>query len=103
MRALLLFALSLTAWLGCGNAADCDRGCRNYYQLHYWEEANAEIAKAPEAEREALRKQKLVDLEERTNAGIQLCIKQCTTAASKDEIKCMIAARTAPEAKKCIK
>jgi len=102
MRALILVAFSMTAWLGCGSAGECDKACRNYYTLHYWEAANAEIAKLPEAEREALRKQKLMELDERANKGITLCTKQCTTAASKDQIKCMIEARTAPDAKKCL-
>jgi hypothetical protein len=64
--------------------------------------AEREIAAAPEAEREALRKQKHIDLEERTNKGIQLCMKQCRTAATKEQVACLIAATTPEAAKKCL-
>ena len=102
MRALAALLLALLA-AGCGaNDGDCDKACRNYFQLHYWEEANAEIAVAPVAEREALRQQKLVQLEERTNKGIVLCVKQCRTAATKEQVACMLGAKTKAEAKTCL-
>ena len=34
--------------LGCkGNPEKCDKGCRNFFELVYWEKANAEIDSAP--------------------------------------------------------
>jgi hypothetical protein len=105
MRALASFLLAASAVLAAAcsaSDADCNKACRNYYQLHYWQAAEREIAAAPEAEREALRKQKHMDLEERTNKGIPLCMKQCTTAATKEQVACLIAATTPEEAKKCL-
>jgi hypothetical protein len=100
---LLVASFVLGLLVSCGaNDADCDKACRNFFQLHYWQEAEREIAAAPEAEREALRKQKHIDLEERTNKGIQLCMKQCRTAATKEQVACLIAATTPEAAKKCL-
>src|SRR5688500_15810310 len=101
MRALAVLLLLVLAACGA-NDGDCDKACRNYFQLHYWDEANAEIAGAPLAEREALRQQKLVDLEARTNEGIVLCVKQCRTAATKDQVKCLLDAKSSADAKTCI-
>jgi hypothetical protein len=103
MRALVASLLLALAAAGCGaNDGDCDKACRNYFQLHYWEEANAEIAGVPVAEREALRQKKLVELEERTNKGIVLCMKQCRTAATKEQVACLIDATTKAAAKECL-
>jgi hypothetical protein len=102
MRALAVLLLALLA-AGCGASdADCDKACRNYFQLHYWEEANAEIAGVPVAEREALRQRKLVELEERTNKGIVLCVKQCRTAATKEQVACMLDAKSKADVVACL-
>jgi hypothetical protein len=106
MRALAacLFAMLVTVGVGaCGAAdADCDRACRNYFELHYWEEANAEIAVAPVEKREEMRKEKLVALEDRMSKGIMLCMKQCKTAATKEQVACLLDAKTTADAKKCL-
>ena len=103
MRALVATLLLALAAAGCGaNDGDCDKACRNYFALHYWEKANAEIAGAPLAEREALRQAKLVELEERTNKGIVLCMKQCRTAATKEQVACLIDAKTTADAVACL-
>src|SRR5690349_12436140 len=106
MRALAPSFLSVLALVpvlaGCrSDAGECNTACRNGYQLTYRKNANAEISKLPEAEREAARKRKLMDLEEQTNKGINFCVQRCTSAGNDDQVKCMIAAKTAEEAMKC--
>jgi hypothetical protein len=100
MRILLALLLLLAA---CDKAqtAQCDLGCRNYFRLHYWQEAEIEIAALPEAERPALRKKKEAELEARMQENIDLCVTKCKSGASKQRVKCWIEAKTAPEAEKC--
>lgn len=100
MRYALLVLLFLAA---CDKAqtAQCDLGCRNYFRLHYWREAEAEIKQLPEAERPAYRKKKEAELEERMQQNIDLCVTKCKSGASKQRVKCWIDAKTAEEAEKC--
>src|SRR5689334_20301168 len=98
--AVVAAALGLGA---CGaSGADCDKACRNYFTLHYWEDADKEIAKAPPEQREAIRKQKVEALEERMQNGLGMCTSQCKEAADGDESKCMINAKTVKEIEACV-
>ena len=98
--AVLAVLIALTA---CKKASveDCDKGCRNYFELHYWQQADMEIARAPAEEREALRQQKIAELEPRMMQNLELCVQKCKSGADPGRAKCWAAARTTAEAKKC--
>jgi hypothetical protein len=100
--ALTAIVLSLAALAGCrGDPVKCDQGCRNYFTLHFWAEADKELARAPADQRDALRKQKLGDLDKRMADGVDMCVSQCQAASNKDDIECMIAAKTVEQVRAC--
>jgi len=106
MRALAALALSLVGLVGCQKSSyqECDVACRNYYYVHYWRDAELEIAKVPEAQRAELRKQKQIDYEPRMMKELNLCIVQCQkTPATPEQVKCMTEAKTAETAEACLK
>jgi hypothetical protein len=105
VRTSIFFAalLALTACTGGAEQGECDKGCRNFYQLHYWEDVELEAAKLPDdAARDKLRKERLGELETRMMKGIPQCVAQCAKAASPEQTKCMIEAKSTAEAKKCL-
>jgi hypothetical protein len=88
--------------LGCkGDPDKCDTGCRNYAQLVFWDNAEKEIAAAPAAERDALRKKKMGEFSHNVSRGIDMCTSQCMSANNSKTIDCLIAAKTAKEARAC--
>lgn len=101
MRWLAVLALALTACKG--NPEKCDKACRNYAKLVFWEQAEAEIAAAPADRRDALRKEKLAKFTKDLDHGINMCSSQCVSATttSDKQADCMIEAKTAKEAKDC--
>ena len=102
MRTLFAAALVL-ALASCSKATveECDKGCRNYFTLHYWESAEREIAAAPESEREELRAKKASELEPRLMKELDLCVQKCRSGADKTRVKCWINAKTSADARKC--
>lgn len=102
MRALLLGLVVVLA-AACDKATleECDRGCRNYFTLHYWEEAEQEIAAAPEAERAALRAKKVSELEPRMMQNLELCVSKCRSGSDSKRAKCWGAAKTTADARAC--
>jgi hypothetical protein len=80
----------------------CEQGIRNYAQLVYWDQADAEIAAAPVAQRDALRKDKLAKFQADMERGLQIEVSKCTSANFGSQIDCMNAAKTAKQAKACI-
>jgi hypothetical protein len=90
--------------LGCkGNPEKCDKACRHYAELVFWQEADAEIAAAPPEQRDELRKQKLAKFTSQLEKGINMCTSQCVSASgmSDTQVDCMIEAKTAEQAKDC--
>jgi hypothetical protein len=98
-----LVAVLLVATLGChkGNPETCDKVCRNYAELVYWEKANAEIAAAPAEKRDELRQQKLAEFTKNLELGINTCTSKCISADNDDTNKCVLAAKTAQQARAC--
>ena len=100
-----LLALCFVFSTGCqackGDPEQCDRACRNYAELIFWEKANAEIDQLPVGERDALRKQKMAELARNLSEGIDLCTSKCVSANNTKTNDCLIAARTADAAKAC--
>jgi len=101
MRWLVVAILFATACKG--DPDKCEKACRNYAELTFWKGADAEIAAAPEAQREALRKEKLAKFTADLEHGINLCVSQCVSAtATSDKVAdCMIAAKTAEAVRLC--
>ncbi len=98
-----LFVLAFaTAALGCkGDRNKCEDACRNYATLVYWETADKEIAAAPEADREALKKKKLSEFTHHLEQGVEMCTNQCSSANNDEQMDCMRNAKTATEARAC--
>lgn len=84
-----------------GDMQKCEQACRNYGTLLYWQISDAEVAKAPPAERDALRKRKLGEFEAKLEGGVDMCVSQCQSANNDKDIDCMIAAKTADQVKAC--
>jgi hypothetical protein len=103
--ALPLLALAILAAGGAckGDARKCEVGCRNYATLAFWNAADREVAAAPADQRDAVRKRKLSELDEKLSSGIDMCVSQCQAANNDTEIDCLIAAKTADQATECLK
>jgi hypothetical protein len=101
-RALVLAALAL-GLAGCkGDRQKCEAACRNFGTLLYWQIADKDIAAAPAAERAALRKRKLGEFSSQLENGVDICVDQCSSANNDKQTSCMIAAKTADAAAKCV-
>ena len=100
----IFFAFALASTLAaCGASGDkCDKGCRNYFTLHFWEDADRQIEKAPPEQRDALRKKKAEELDPRMQGELGMCVSQCREAAGNDEANCMIAAKTVKDVEACV-
>jgi hypothetical protein len=102
MRILVLaLVLGLAGCADKAAAQQCDLGCRNYFKLHYWQQAERDIAAAPESERAALRKEFEGKLESRMQQELDLCVSKCKSGATKKRVQCWIDAKTSAEAMAC--
>lgn len=84
-----------------GDRKQCEAACRNYATLVYPKVTEAEIAKLPEAEREAARRKKAAAFSSQLENGVETCINQCASANNDEQIDCMIQAKTADQATAC--
>lgn len=97
-----LFVLALASAFGCkGDRNKCEEACRNYATLVYWEKTDAEIAAAPEKDRELLKKKKLSEFTNYLEQGVDLCVNQCSSANNEEQTECMRTAKTGKEARAC--
>lgn len=101
MRLVVLLGVLLSACKG--DQLKCEQACRNYGTLVYWQRADAEIAAAPAGERDALRKRRLGEFDSKLENGVDMCVSQCQSANNEKDMDCMIAAKTADQAKACVK
>jgi hypothetical protein len=102
MRHVFALLLASTLAIGCkGDPEKCDQACRNYAELIYWDKANVEIEAAPVAQRDELRKQKLAEFTKNLENGMHACTSKCLSANNDTQIKCLIDAKTAKEARVC--
>jgi hypothetical protein len=84
-----------------GDPEKCERAVRNYSQLVYWQEADAEIAATPPDKREPLRKKKLAMFEAEMQRSLDTIVSKCTSANNDTMTDCMINAKSAEQAKAC--
>ncbi len=104
MRSLLglVFVASLLG-IGCkGDPEKCEKACRNYAELIFWEKADAEISAAPVEQRDELRKQRLAEFTRNLENGLNTCTSKCLSANKEEDINCMMGAKTAKQAKACV-
>ena len=88
---------------GCkGDPQKCEDACRNYAQLVFWDQADAEIAAAPPEKRDALRKEKLAEFTKNLELGLNTCTSKCLSANNDTDMKCMLKAKTSKEVKACV-
>jgi hypothetical protein len=103
LRPAPAFVLALALVAGCrGDPVQCDKGCRNYYTQTFWEQADAEIAKAPPDQRDAMRKEKLGALDKGLASGVDMCVSQCISVGNTNDTECMVAAKSAKEVRACV-
>ncbi|MBP6634088.1 MAG: hypothetical protein KBG28_09600 [Kofleriaceae bacterium] len=104
-RALVVALTVLVALAGaaCGKAPrkQCEEMCRRFAELAFWDGAEREIAAAPEPERAALRSKKQAEFETKLAEGVDFCVSKCRSANNEDDNKCVIAAKTFADARKC--
>ena len=105
MRSVCLLVLFLAA---CSRPTpeQCDKLCRRYNELHFWDRFEKDAAGlAPDA-REKLRADRQKELDEinarEFDPGRENCVKECRRSAGRDEVTCVEAAKTGPEAKACL-
>ncbi len=100
MRWTLLLVCLVT--LGCkGDPVKCEKGIRNYFTLLFWDQAEKEIAAAPPEKRDLVRKEQTAKLDHSIEDRIDVVISKCTAANNDTQIDCMIAAKTAGQARAC--
>ena len=97
--------LALAALAACarGDQKKCTDGCRNYYTLSYWHDAERDLAAVPAEQREALHKKQTDDFAKRLDDGLGMCVSQCQGADNDKEIECQLKAKTYDEAHACMK
>ncbi|MDB4956148.1 MAG: hypothetical protein JWO36_3717 [Myxococcales bacterium] len=104
MKSPLAVLAMLAGLAACkGDPDKCERAVRNYSQLVYWQEADAEIAATAPDRREAVRKKKLAAFEAELQRSLDTIVSKCTSANNDDMTNCMIEAKTGEQAKACTK
>lgn len=76
------------------DAAACERACRNYATLRFWQRADGELAALPEAARADARSRKTAELADKLAPGVADCASQCLAANNATQTACMGAATT---------
>lgn len=101
VRVVICASLALQLGACKGDRTKCEKAARNYAELMYWKQANAELAALPEAEREEARKKKLSAFTNELESNIDFVTEQCVSANNDEQVDCMIAAKTAEAVAKC--
>lgn len=98
----------LLAGLGCKSKPDiedCRRACLNYNKIMFWDKVEDEVKDLEVAESAKLRAQREVDFHEivmrEEDPGLMNCITNIEQNATKDDVACMLVAKTADELKEC--
>lgn len=105
MRVLVLAAALLASLAACdkANTEECDKGCRNYFALKYWEDQDKLIAAAPEDERAKMREEAELLEEKRLLQNLDLCVTKCKSGATSERANCWAKATSVAELEKCPK
>ncbi len=79
----------------------CERACRNFAHLKYWEAANIEIAALPPGDQAAARTQKTSELAKGIEEGLPKCVDACMAANNSTQMACIAAATSAAALNAC--
>lgn len=66
----------------------CDRACRNYATLKFWDRAEPALSALPEADRAAAHAAKATELADQLAAGIETCIGTCLASNNPRQAAC---------------
>lgn len=83
------------------DAAACDRACRNFATLRYWQRADAELAALPAADQAAARTRKTAELDAKLDAGTPACATTCLEANNAVQTACIAGATAAAQLDAC--
>lgn len=83
------------------DAASCEKACRNFARLKYWERADAEIAALPAADQAAARTAKTGDYAKQLDAGLPSCIESCVNANNGAQTACIAKATSVADLAAC--
>jgi hypothetical protein len=84
-----------------GDPEKCDRACRHYAELVYWDQANTEIAAAPADKQAELRRDKTAKFAADLEHGIDFCVSKCVSANYDHDVQCWLDAKSAADVKAC--
>ena len=108
MRAVVLLSLATAALFACNRPSpeQCDKLCRRYNELHYWERFEKDAAGLAPSARDKLRAERQAEWDaiaaREFDPGRENCVKQCRRAAKRDDVTCVEEAQTAAAAKECL-
>lgn len=83
------------------DAVSCEKACRNFARLKYWERADAQIEALPAADRTAARTAKTAEYAKALEAGLPTCIEGCVGANNGAQTACMAKAANVAELAAC--
>jgi hypothetical protein len=104
---LVLFAVLFGAVAACDRPDRdlCTRACWNHYELTYRDKVEEEVAALPEAERDAVRTEKLDELAamkaDPDYGPFQACLENCRERGDKQAVTCWAEAETAEALEVC--
>jgi hypothetical protein len=79
----------------------CERACRNFATLKFWQRADAEIARMPAADQAAARAREQQAFTSKLDAGLETCITMCLDAKNPEQTACWGNATTADQLVAC--
>lgn len=79
----------------------CERACKNFAQLKYWERADAEISALPAGDQAPAKAQKISELATRLDAGMPACVSTCIESNNATQTACIAAAASVGALRAC--
>jgi len=83
------------------DVALCERACRAFATLTYWERAEPVIAALPPADQAAARSQQEAELASKLAGGVAPCATQCMSANNAAQTACLARAQTVEQLRAC--
>jgi hypothetical protein len=79
----------------------CERACRQFATLKFWQHADDEIAALPPADQAAARAAKTDDFATKLAAGLETCVTSCLSANNPEQTACWGDATTVEQLARC--
>jgi hypothetical protein len=79
----------------------CERACRNFATLKFWQHADVDIAALPQADQAAAHAAKADELASKLAAGIDFCVDSCVSANNAEQTTCWGDATNAEQLSAC--